>query len=368
MILAPTLTLSVFAMFSAQPRLSQRALADIAVISVPRMVKEEMYKGIRLDQAGRITFTFSTSYFWASFGSSTAYKHQLFVSLMAPDGTDGEYKDMPRNMSLSYDRLTELQRSAVGSGSLTVFHGVYTQNTLAEPAHMFVYTDKTRRLQIVWHAVKKEIDLADGVKAIGRMASSFRIVREPTAEFAQMRDMPRLAEKERAGKRALILETLKREGYGTLEPGKPVLKDGVYLEWMNDPEPRLQFLLPLGRVRVSANATPATRPRPFRRPPSGQPGSRWAGVVGWREFADGEWTTSNFENAYLPFVGIAAELAKGEHDPGFVEFYYSTTLRVEEVVNNRFLDNLDWVFADLPDVRRLWREGKLVTNGVPTSD
>ena len=55
MILVPTLTLSVFAMVFAQPRLSERALADIAVISIPRMVKEEMYKGVRLDQAGRIT-------------------------------------------------------------------------------------------------------------------------------------------------------------------------------------------------------------------------------------------------------------------------------------------------------------------------
>lgn len=367
MILAPTLTLSVFAMFSAQPRLSERALADIAAISIPRVVKEEMYKGAR-DQAGRLTFTFATSYFWASFGSGTAYKHQLFVSVMAPDATDGEYKEMPRNMSLSYDRESEVRRSAIGSGNLTIYQRRYTQNTLAEPSHLFVYTDKTRRLQIVWHAVTKEISLADGVKAIERMASSFRIVREPTAEFAEMRDLPRKAESDRARKRALIRETLTREGYGALEPGKPVLKDGVYVEWMSDPEPRLQLLVPLGRVRVAANATPVNRPRPVRRPPSGQLGSRWAGIVGWREFVEGEWTTSNVENAYLPFVGIAAELAKGEHDPAFVEFYYSATLRVEEVVNDRFLDNLEWFFADLPDVRRLWREGKLLTNGAPASD
>ena len=366
MIVAPTLTLSVFAMFSAQPRLSERALADIAVISLPRMVKEEMYKGVR-EQPGRLTFTFATSYFWASFGSGTAYKHQLFVSLMAPDATDGEYKEMPRNMSLSYDRESEVRRSPIGSGTVTIYKRTYTQNSLAEPSHLFVYTDKTRRLQIVWHAVMKEIDLADGVKAIERMASSFRIVREPTAELAEMRELPRNAEKERARKRALILETLSREGYGTMEPGKPVLEDGVYGEWMTDPEPRLQLLVPLGRVRVPANATPATRPRPVRRPPSGQLGSRWAGAVGWREFAEGKWTTSNLENAYLPFVGIGAELAKGEHDPAFVEFYYAATLRVEEVVNDRFLDNLQWFFADLPDVRRLWSEGKLLASGAPTN-
>jgi hypothetical protein len=41
-IAAQTLTLGVLAMFSAQPRMAQRAFADIAVIEIPRSVKEEM--------------------------------------------------------------------------------------------------------------------------------------------------------------------------------------------------------------------------------------------------------------------------------------------------------------------------------------
>ena len=358
MMFAPALTLSVFAMFSAQPRMSERALADIAVIAVPRMVKEEIYKGIRLDQPGRLTFTFATTYFWASIGSGPAYKHQLFVSLMAPDATEGEYKEPLRNWGVSYDRRSEVRRTTLGSGSLTIYEGIYTQNALKEPSYSFSYTDKARRLHIAWHAVKKEIEIADAVKAIERMVSSFRITREPTAEFAEMRDMPRKAEEERVRRMTLIRETLAREGYGALEPGKPVLKDGVWVEWMSDPEPRVQLLLPLGRVRLPANLTPTNRPRPVARPNAG-PGSRWAGFVGWRELVDGAWTTSNNENGYLPFVGIEAELAKGDHDPSFVEFYYSATIRVEEVVDDRWLTTLQWFFDDLAEVKRGWAEGRL---------
>jgi hypothetical protein len=71
--ITPGLSLSVFAMLSVLPQLKERALEDVAVIGIPRGIKDEMYKGIRDDQAGRITFTFATSYFWASTGSSTAY-------------------------------------------------------------------------------------------------------------------------------------------------------------------------------------------------------------------------------------------------------------------------------------------------------
>ena len=206
MMLTPTLTLSAFVMFSAQARLSERALADIAVIGIPRSVKEEMYKGVRDEQAGRLTFTFSTSYFWASFGSNTAYKQMLFVSVMAPDASDDEYAANPKLFTPSYDGRKKISTSTVGSGTLTIFEGVYRQNTLQEPAHTFLYVDRARRLQIAWHAVKKEIDLATGTDAVERMAKSFRILREPTAQFAAIRDRPRKEAEDRARKRALALE------------------------------------------------------------------------------------------------------------------------------------------------------------------
>src|SRR6185436_202294 len=180
-----------------------------------------------------------------------------------------------------------------------------------------------------WHAVKKEIDLATGTEVVGRMASSFRIVRDPGARFTEIRDRPRKDAEDRARKHALAAATLEREGYGPLAPGKPVRKNDVYVEWMADPEPRFQLLLPLGRVRVAANATPATRPRPVRLPTGGS-APRWGGIVGWREFVDGHWELSNRDNAYLPFKGIDAALAGEQSDPAYVYFYYSASVRVEE--------------------------------------
>jgi hypothetical protein len=365
--IAPTLALTAYAMFFAQPRLTERALADVAVISIPRAVKEETYKGIRTDQPGRLTFTFSTSYFWASFGSGTAYKHQLFVSVMAPDATDSQYAEYPKHFDLSYDHRRQVRTAAVGSGTLTIYEGVYTQNSLAEPSHTYLYVDRKRRLQIAWHAVKKEIDLAAGAEAVGRMAASFRIVREPTAEFAEMRDRPRKEAAERADKLAMAIETLKRAGYGTLEPGKPIFRDSIYVEWMSDPEPRFQLLLPLGRIRTDPNSPRGNRPRPVRLDLASGMQRVWNGTVGWREHIDGDWELSNNYNAYLPFEGIRAVMAAQQSDPAFTYFYYSGTVRVEHAGLDELRD-LQWFFADLPHIRRLWREGKLVRGGTPEDD
>jgi hypothetical protein len=192
------------------------------------------------------------------------------------------------------------------------------------------------------------------------MAASFRIVREPTAQFVAIRDRPRKDADDRARKLAMALEMLRREGYGTLQPGKPVLKNDVYVEWMSDPEPRYQLLLPLGRVRVPANDSRGSRPRPVRL-------EQVAGSVGWREFVEGQWEFSNSENAYLPFSGIGAALAAENRDPAFVYFYYSATVHVEEA-DDSGLTGLAWFFDGVPEVRRLWREGKLVRGGTPVND
>lgn len=77
-------------------------------------------------------------------------------------------------------------------------------------------------------------------------------MKDPTATFAEIPDRPRKEAEEAARRRALAVETLERERYGAaLEPGEPVLKDGIYVEWRVDPEPRYQMLVPLGRVRVA---------------------------------------------------------------------------------------------------------------------
>ena len=358
--IATTLTLSIFTTLAAQARLTERKLADIAVIAVPSMVKDEMYKGVRDDQAGRLTFAFSTSYFWASFGSSTAYKHLLFVSLMAPDASEAEYKEYPTRFNVSYDGRRNIKSSALGSGMLTVHEGIYTQNTLKEPSYALLYVDRARRLQIAWHAVKAEVDLATATDLIGRMAASFRIVRDPAEKFAEMRDRPRKESEDRARKRAMAIALLEREGYGPPESGKPVFRNGVYVEWMADPEPRFQLLAPLGQVRAGTGAVP----RPVRLDVASGMKKDWSGSVGWRELADGEWTQSNRDNAYLPFKGITAALAANGNDRELAYFYYSATVRVEESSDSR-LTSLRWFFDELPEIKRLWAEGRLVTGGTP---
>ena len=235
-----------------------------------------------------------------------------------------------------------------------------------EPSYTFLYVDRSRRLQLAWHVVKTEVELDAGAELIARMAASFRIVREPVAEFATIRDRPRKEAEDRARKRATALEMLAREGFGTLQPGKPILKNGVYVEWMSDPEPRFQLLVPLGKVRVAADAPAGSRPRPVRLDRASGATGEWVGSVGWREYIEGKWELSNRDNAYLPFAGIAAALA-GEDDAGFVQFYYSATVRVEESPDDR-LTGLRWFLDGVPEVRRLWREGKLVTGGAPASE
>ena len=368
MILTPGLTLSVLTMLSVLPQLKERALEDVAVIGIPRGIKEQMYKGLRDDQAGRLTFTFATSYFWASIGSSTAYRQQIFVSYMAPDASDAEYAAMPRNMSLSYDPRTKVGTSTVGSGTLSVTEGLYRQNTLAEPSYTFFYVDRARRLQIYWHTAKTETDLAKGKELIEKMAASFRVKREPTAEFAAMRDRPRKEAESAARKRALALEMLNREGYGAAAPGKPVFKDGVYVERMVDPEPRFQIVVPLGRVRIDPATPRGSRPRPvsLRNPDGTQ--RDLPGNVGWREFIEDAWEMSNHENAYNPMEGIAAALAAKGSDPAFVTFYYTATVRIEEQSDDAPLTSLKWFFDSVPEIRRLWQEGKLVKGGTPERD
>jgi hypothetical protein len=340
-------------------RLTERRLADVAVIDIPADIKNETFKGYRDDQSGRLTFGFSSTYFWASFGSTTAYKQLLIVSVMAPDATDAEYVALPNRLPVSYEGRRKLRTSPVGSGTLTISEGVYTQGNLNEPAFEYVYVDRSRRLQLAWHAVKEEVDLASGVAKITKMASSFRIVRDPIAVFAAMRGAPRQQAVAEANREAQARAMLIREGYGPLEPGKPVLRNGIHVEWMTDPEPRYQLLVPLGRVRIAANATPANRPRPVRT------GAPLVGTIGWHESVDGAWEFSNRENDFLPFAGIGALLAAKDRDPAMVTFYYSATVRVAEEARGERLTSLAWFQAGIPEVQRQWRAGTLVSPGKP---
>ena len=360
--LTPLLALSSVGMIFSQPRLVERRLADAAVIRVPRATKE-VYKGGDDRQPGRIVFAFEDTYFWGSIGPGMAYKQQLYVSVMASDATDAEYEAYPHLYRLSYDKRTTVRKQTVGSGTLTVSAGRYQQNTMNEPSHTFAYVDRARRLQIVWHAAEKAVDLDDGIEAIGRMAASFRIVRDPVARFAEIRDRPRKEAAEAGRKVAVARGMLERAGYGPLEPGKPVLENDVYVEWMADPEPRFQLVVLLGQVRSSATVRPIERPRPVRLTGPDGKTVELVGTVGWREFADGTWELSNDENDYIPMDGIAAVLAATQTDPDMVYFYYSATVRVEHESDDTRINDVRWFLNSVPEVRRLWREGKLVKGG-----
>jgi hypothetical protein len=362
-------SLGAFAMmFSLQPRLTERALTDIANIALPTSLKNEANREIVEEQESRLTFQFSSTYFWASFGSVTAYKQLLIVSLMAPDATDAEYAAPPRNMAMRYEPLQKSTTRAVGSGTLRMTEGIYTRGNLSEPAVEYIYSDRARRLQLAWHAVKNEVEPTEVLAQIPRIASSFRIVRDPLARFAAMRAAPGKEAEERARKLATAKAMLLREGYAALLPGKPVLRNGVYLEWMADPEPRYQLLVPLGRVRAPANGSVVGRPRPVQAGVGDAADQRIARSMGWREVSDGDWQFSNQENASLPMAGIGAALVALQQDRQFVFFYYAATVRIEEETDDTRLTSLRWFLDELPEVHRRWRAGTLVTPGKPEQD
>jgi hypothetical protein len=364
-----------------QPRLTERRLADIAVIGVPSNLEAEdkitvlvaptaltaltagHQSPYRDDLMERLTFGFSSTYLWASMGSITTYRQQLIVSVMAPDAPDTEYAQVPRRMSIHYDERKQLPSRALGTGTLTITEGIYSRGNVTEPALQLLYADRSRRLQLVWHAVRKEVDLAAGTTQIARIAASFRLTRDPVDWFAAMHDAPRQEAALRERRRATVQAMFKREGLAALVPGKPVLHRGVYIEWMADPEPRYQLLVPLGRARAAANGAVVNRPRPAR-----GAGEALAGTLGWRELADGEWVFSNQEQAYLPFKGIGTLLAAQQQDPAFVYFYYAATVRVEEESDERRLSSLAWFFDSVPDVQRRWRDGTLLSPGKPEKD
>jgi hypothetical protein len=265
-------------------------------------------------------------------------------------------------MSISYEGRRKVRDATLGSGTLTVFEGMYSVGSLNEPALQFVYSDRARRLQLVWHAVKKEVDLETGTAQIGRIASSFKITRDPIAKFAAMRGAPRREEEQRARNLAAAKAMLQREGYAELEPGKPVLRNGVYFEWMIDPEPRYQLLVPLGRVRGPENGSVVGRPRPLA---AATPA---AGSIGWREMQDGEWVFTNDSRSYLPMDGLKALLASQQQEPGYVYFYYIGTVRIHEEPSEVSFTTLRWFLDNVPDVQRRWREGTLVGPGKPEKD
>lgn len=333
-------------------RLLERKLDDVAVIELPARVGESMYAGAHTEDTDRLAYYFGDTYTWASIGSGPAYRQLLVVSLMSPDASEADYRRLPSSFRLSYDPSHRVPPASLGSGTLEVHAGRYRQNTLAEPSHTYLYRDRTRRLQIAWHSVDEDVKPDKARQLIERMAGSFRVLREPAEAFAEMRDRPRREAEERVEKVRWARAALARAGFVDLEPGRPQRRDGVYAEWTDDPEPRLQLLKPLGTLRIAADTPPARYPRP-------RPGIAATGSVGWREHWEGEWRFHNHDNDYLPLPGIAAWLASGQSDENTIQFFYSVTVRVEES-SREWIESLGGFHAHWPEVERAWSEGRLV--------
>ena len=330
----------------------------MGIIAVPASLKAEALAGYDSERMNRLSFQFVSTRWWTCPGGPTRYRQRLVVSVMAADASDAEYASRPRGMNLLYDQISKSPARPLGPGLLTMTEGLYHLDGTYEPAIGYLYVDKARRLQIAWHVVKKVMDVAAATSALLQMASSFRLQRDPVAAFAKPRAEPVRQARARARNLALARDLPQREGLASGVPGRPVLHKGVYVEWMNDPEPRYQLLVPLGRVHAAANGSVVDRPRPLN----------GASGIGWHEFSGGEWVFANQDHAYLPMKGLAALLAGRQHDPGFVHFYVAATVRVEVEESEQRLTSLDWFFEGLPEVQRRWRQGQLVGPGRPEAD
>ena len=348
-------------LFFSQERLTQRQLSDIGTVAVPARLKSPSGAPFAEEFDSRLTFRFASTYFWASFGGRTAYKQLLIISVMAPDATEQEYAQRPHALNLGYERRTSRGSMPLGTGTVTVTDGVYEQGGLHEPAVEYVYIDRQKRLHIAWHAVKNEIDTTRALSVLADMAASFRLTRDTRSTFATMRAAPGEAAALRVRRIEMTRRMLEREGYPELTAGQPILRNGVYLEWMDEPEARYQLLVPLGRIRRPDTGSMPGHPRPILRDEGTADDQLIARSIGWREYRDGEWTFMTTRSSYLPMTGIAAALSSQQQDPGFIYFYYAALVRIEEEENDGRRSSLRWFLDQVPTVQRRWQAGTLIT-------
>src|SRR6185295_7273572 len=114
-----------------------RALADVARVSVPSTLKGPDNPVPRQTVMARLSWSFSSAYFWASMGSVTRYKQKMAVALMAPDATAAEYEQLPYGMDISYEQRKQIRHSTLGSGTLTVWEGRYELGTTSESSYTY---------------------------------------------------------------------------------------------------------------------------------------------------------------------------------------------------------------------------------------
>jgi hypothetical protein len=327
---------SFFLFGFASDRLADRRLEGVGSIALPARVAAVGKGEAWDDDPSRLYFRFAREYGWlASLGSSTAYRQIITVSLLAPDAGSADYERWPPRFEPLYSKLAKERTVALGQAHVAVSAGRYAQNALDEPAHVYVYVDPARRLQITWP----------------RMAASFRMTTDPRARFTEMRGRGASEQQRAMAAVKMARDALATAGFAAAAPGKPVHARGVYVEWMDDPEPRFQLLKPLGLVRQGGSAPLIPRRQ------GGAPSLR--GSVGWRRHDEGAWVSDNRDNAYLPLPGIEQALALRHTDVATTLYYYATTVRVEKADADT-IQALGFFFQELPAIERAWQQGELV--------
>ncbi|MFT3665471.1 hypothetical protein [Piscinibacter sp.] len=333
-------------------RLVPRTLQGVGEISLPPRVVPFGAGGAQDDDPQRIHFRFERQFGWmASLGSSTAFRQLLTVSLMAPDAPAAAYERWPPGFSPSYATLRHERTLTFADARLKISAGRYAQNSLDEPAHLYLYADPSRRLHIAWHVVDEDVAPDAAVPMLQHIAASFKVTADLRAKFAEMAGRAGRAEARATAATLRARAALEKAGFGAAAPGKPVMVNGVYAEWMDHPEPRFQLLKPLGLMLREGAAAPVPR-LPAR-------ADGWRGSVGWRQHAEGAWTHDNRGNAYLPMPGIAQALARRQTDAATRLYYFATTVRVE-VADEARIDELGSFFDELPAVEATWQQGTLV--------
>jgi len=214
-------------------------LGSFAVIEVPRRAGLGE-PGLASEHGDWIGFRLDRFHRWAV-GSGTPYRATLFVNLHAegspPAGYDAALKDNERNLNGGATDWKQLSRDA----QWDIGQGRYTVNMLDEPTWRIKYRDPSRRVSLLWQIYQKDWKKLDDAKAaMQKMAAS--IVRQREPDFAEIADRPRRAAVERTRKADAAFAWLAAKGYGKLEPGVPVTKNGITVEYRDDPERRLMLL------------------------------------------------------------------------------------------------------------------------------
>lgn len=286
----------------------QVELGSVATIDVPRRA--------RLGQPGRVAehsewigYRLDRFHTWA-IGSGTPYRASLFVNVHAPGAADSTY-DLAlaaneRELNGGADDWKHLSRDA----HWDIGQGRYTINMLDEPTWRIKYRDPARRVSLLWQVFQKDWKKVDDAKAaLQKMAASLRIVREP--DFAEIADRPRKAALENERKARAALDWLEGKGFGRLQPGVPVTKDGITVEFNVDPERRLMLLRIIPSKPIGPLPDYAT--------------------YGWRSWSDGEgWQDTMDGHDYYPAPGTRTLLGETLAKPG-PHYFLIRTIRLDEL-------------------------------------